>query len=203
MKVLVLQSSFKKQGHTKEFSVPFEEEMRKLGAEVSEEWLCDYDIKPCRGCGTCQEVLNEIGCAQSDDFMKLYRKLEENDLIVFATPIYIGSAPGYLKMFIDRLTYSGIKLYGEVKGPSLIPGKSCAVLITSGAPPKAMITAFEFSLKIVCARLKWTYLGWVGGTDPGKPHEFMNEKKAQRSRDFAHEVFEAYSHPAEGDACNA
>ena len=48
MKVLLLQGSFNKNGNTKQFSLPFAEELVMLGAELWEEWLCDYKVAPCR-----------------------------------------------------------------------------------------------------------------------------------------------------------
>ena len=39
-------------------------------------------------------------------------------------------------------------------------------------------------------KYKMKYLGWTGGTDPGKAYVFMNEKKEQRARAFAHTVMD-------------
>lgn len=188
MNVLILQGSFKKNGHTHQLCEPFIDELIRSGADVSEEWICDYDISPCRGCTVCQDKPDELGCVQDDDFAKLYGKLAFADLIVFATPIYIGSAPGHVKSFIDRLCYAPLKIYGEEKRPAPLPGKALAAIITGGAPPKSMMPILEFTLNIVCSRHKWNYLGWMGGTDPGRGYVFMNEKKAQRARDFAAEL---------------
>jgi multimeric flavodoxin WrbA len=42
-------------------------------------------------------------CALADGMRDLYPKLEEADLIVFATPIYWYGPTGKMKLFIDRL----------------------------------------------------------------------------------------------------
>lgn len=188
MKVLVLQGSPRKEGHTKQFSAPFMDELRSLGAEVGEEWLCDRLILPCQGCGLCQDRLGEPGCFQQDDFEYLFNRIQGADLIIFAAPIYSGFAPGPVKTFMDRLIYSPVKLYGKEKAPSLIAGKACAILMTSGFDPKTMVAAFESCIKILASRTEMDYLGWAGGTDPGKAYTFMTEKKEQRARAFAREL---------------
>lgn len=192
MKVLVLQGSFKKHGNTKQLCEPFEDELVKLGAEVSEEWICDYDVRPCRGCTACQDKPDELGCVQDDDFAKLYAKVAESDLIVFAMPLYIGNVPSHVKAFIDRLGYAPIKLYGSEKRPAPIPGKALACVVTGGAP-KTIVPIVEFTMNIICARHKWTNLGTTAGTDLGRGYEFMNEKKEQRARAFANEIMQKLS----------
>lgn len=200
MKVLVLQGSYRKDGHTKQLSEPFMDELRRLGAEVEEEWLCDREIKPCQGCGACQEHIGELGCIHQDDFELLFNKIRLTDLIVFASPIYSGSAPGPVKTFMDRLIYAPVKAYGTVKGPSLLAGKACAILMTSGYNPKTMVVPFETCMKLLAHKTEMDYLGWVGGTDPGKAYIFMNEKKAQRARDFAAELMQKLSDRAAANA---
>ena len=142
------------------------------------------------GCGICQDRLGQLGCVQEDDFAQLVDQMLEADVTVFSTPIYACFPPGPVKIFLDRLIYAPIKLYGKEKAPSLLAGKACAVIITVGASPQRMIVPFETALLALTARHKMKYLGWTGGTDPGKAYVFMNEKKEQRARAFAHTVMD-------------
>ena len=75
MKVLILQGSPRKNGNTKQLTEPFADELRKHGVEIREEWLYDKDLKPCMGCGTCQDRMGEVGCRQKDDFEPLVNAL--------------------------------------------------------------------------------------------------------------------------------
>lgn len=193
MKVLVLQGSPHKNGNTKQFSAPFMDELRKNGVAVQEEWIYDKKLKPCMGCGVCQDRLGQLGCVQEDDFAQLVDQMLEADVTVFSTPIYACFPPGPVKIFLDRLIYAPIKLYGKEKAPSLLAGKACAVMITGGASPQRMIVPFETALLALTARHEMKYLGWTGGTDPGKAYVFMNEKKEQRTREFAHTVMDGAS----------
>ena len=195
VKVLVLQGSPHKNGNTKQFSAPFMDELRKNGVAVQEEWIYDKKLKPCMGCGVCQDRLGQLGCVQEDDFAQLVNQMLEADVTVFSTPIYACFPPGPVKIFLDRLIYAPIKLYGKEKAPSLLAGKACAVMITGGASPQRMIVPFETALLALTARHEMKYLGWTGGTDPGKAYVFMNEKKEQRAREFAHTVMDGANVP--------
>lgn len=84
------------------------------------------------GCGICQDRLDQLGCVQEDDFAQLVDQMLEADVTVFSTPIYACFPPGPVKIFLDRLIYAPIKLYGKEKAPSLLAGKACAVIITGG-----------------------------------------------------------------------
>ena len=190
MKVLILQGSPRKQGNTKQLTVPFADELEKHGAEVWEEWIYDKDLKPCMGCGTCQDRIGEIGCRHEDDFEGLVKEMLAADLTVFATPIYAWLPPAPLVAFWDRLMYAPIKLYGERQAPSLLRGKATAIVVTGGFDPQKIVVPFEMSMKVFAMRHKIDYLGWEGGTDPGKGRVFMNEKKEQRMRAFARTLLE-------------
>ena len=63
--------------------------------------LYDVDIEACLDCRRCKK--GDHSCALADGMRDLYPKLEEADLIVFATPIYWYGPTGKMKLFIDRL----------------------------------------------------------------------------------------------------
>ena len=92
--------------------------------------------------------------------------------------------------FWDRLMYAPIKLYGQTQAPSLLRGKATAIIVTGGFDPKQIVLPFEMAMKVFALRHKIDYLGWEGGTDPGKGCVFMNEKKEQRMRCFAQTLLE-------------
>lgn len=188
MKVLILYGSPHRKGATAQLTAPFADELRKCGAEVSEEWIYEKHLEPCRGCGVCQDRIGEVGCVHDDDFAPLVDEIAASDLVVFATPIYAWFLPGPVKTFMDRLIYAPIKKYGRETAPSLLSGRATAIIVTSGYPPKETVVPFEMSLRKLSECLGMNYLGWSGGTDPGKGKVFMNEKKEQRMRSFAHEL---------------
>lgn len=74
--------------------------------------LRDYNIKHCEGTANCSKTKN---CCIKDDMNKLYKKLEEADIIIFGSPAYWYSVTGIFKDFMDRCTpyYYNKKLGGK------------------------------------------------------------------------------------------
>lgn len=60
--------------------------------------------KMCGGCANC--ILNgEDKCPHFKEINPLIKKLEEADLIIIGTPVFVGSCTGALKTFLDHLAY--------------------------------------------------------------------------------------------------
>ena len=57
------------------------------------------EIKFCIGCLACQKTLK---CVQKDDMADLIAKVQNADVLIFATPIYYYEMSGQLKTFLDR-----------------------------------------------------------------------------------------------------
>ncbi len=102
MRVLVLQSSPRKNGNTAALVERF---LAGLTAgrthEVHEFWLNDLSIRPCQGCFRCAR---EPSCVIADDMQQIYPELAAADLVVFATPIYWWHMNAQMKLCIDRMT---------------------------------------------------------------------------------------------------
>jgi hypothetical protein len=61
----------------------------------------DYDIKFCKGCGTCH---NTAKCVQNDDADRIIEQYEWADIVISVSPSYWADIPGQFKAFIDRCT---------------------------------------------------------------------------------------------------
>ena len=79
----------------------FAEGLKRAGAEVDEIMVCKQKINHCQGCFTCWTKTPGV-CIHKDDMVENLYKMQEADLIVFATPLYIFHVPGILKDFLDR-----------------------------------------------------------------------------------------------------
>lgn len=53
-------------------------------------------------CQECEDVRDDGTCIIEDDMQTLYRKIEEADAIILASPIFFGSLSAQTKMMIDR-----------------------------------------------------------------------------------------------------
>jgi multimeric flavodoxin WrbA len=72
----------------------------EAGTETEMIDLCDLRVTPCTACDACS--LNGT-CVNDDDVPLLVARMKEADGIVFASPVYIDSVSGQMKVFFDRL----------------------------------------------------------------------------------------------------
>ena len=88
--------------------------IKEIFKQLGEGWelrlarLPQLDIKPCRACYQC--LFDQMRCPQQDDFLLALEALAEADAYVVAAPVYLLSANGSLKKFLDR----GLQLYAFV-----------------------------------------------------------------------------------------
>lgn len=62
--------------------------------------LNQLSFRGCQGCECCKV---DGKCVQTDDMTPVYRSLEEADVIVIASPVYLWHVCGQMKLFLDRL----------------------------------------------------------------------------------------------------
>lgn len=105
--LLGISASPRKHGNCELF---IKEIFRQLGEgwELRVARLPRLDIKPCRACYQC--LFDQMRCPQQDDFLSVMNALAEADAYVVAAPVYLLSANGSLKRFLDR----GLQFYGFV-----------------------------------------------------------------------------------------
>jgi multimeric flavodoxin WrbA len=72
--------------------------LRREAIETSFVDLSTLAIAPCRGCFGCREG----SCVQDDDMTTLLDELRRCDGLLLASPVYMGSVSGQLKVWMDR-----------------------------------------------------------------------------------------------------
>ena len=103
MKVLAFNSSPRMdKGNTALILNPFLDGMRQAGAEVELFYTKKLKINPCQGCFTCWLKTPGV-CFQKDDMQMLHPKLQEADVLVLATPLYVDGMNGPMKNLLDRI----------------------------------------------------------------------------------------------------
>ncbi len=117
--------------------------------------LSDLNIKPCLSCRQC--IKEPFECAQGDDIEALKRKLEEADIIVFASPTYFDNVTGSMKNFFDRC----LGLYWSEK----LAGKKAILLSVCGGKRKNSVERCLDSMTYFCELMKMVILGRVGAID--------------------------------------
>jgi len=123
MKVLGISGSPRKGGNTEILLDRTLDAASKAGAEVELVRVSDKNIHHCDGCNACVRTGE---CRIKDDMQDIYGKLLEADGIVFATPVYVWSMTGQLKIFLDRtyaLSFPGSRLANKVGGSIVVAGR--------------------------------------------------------------------------------
>lgn len=102
MKALALNSSPKmEKGGTALILNHFLEGLEEAGAEVELIYVHKLKIEPCLGDFSCWFV-TPGRCIQEDDMAWVLPKLEEADLLVLATPVFVDGMTSTMKRLIER-----------------------------------------------------------------------------------------------------
>jgi multimeric flavodoxin WrbA len=83
-------------------------------------YLYDFEIKACTDCRACKK--GEMLCPVDDGMKDLYSKIDNSEVLIFATPIYWFGPTAVTKLLLDRFRpyYGNKKLYGK-KAALLLP----------------------------------------------------------------------------------
>ena len=98
-KVFIVSSSLRGLSNSEILAHEAERGAIEGGNEVVFLSLKGKDIKFCIGCLACQKTGK---CVQKDDMAEMIGKVQNADVLIFATPIYYYELSGQLKTFLDR-----------------------------------------------------------------------------------------------------
>ncbi|MGD9580246.1 MAG: flavodoxin family protein [Vampirovibrionia bacterium] len=85
-----------------------------VGAETENIFLAKKELKHCIGCFTCW-IKTPGKCVHKDDMAEMIETYLNSDIIVFASPVYIGGVTGLMKDFLDRLLPTADPRIGKTK----------------------------------------------------------------------------------------
>ena len=114
--------------HTAKFSDMVGEKLQVLGSKAGAtvEYECvrgdELRLEFCRGCENCFKR-GSCPLDESDDMGTLKRKIKEADILLFCSPVYLGTLTGVAKTVLDRLAYWSHRME--------LAGKPTAVLVTT------------------------------------------------------------------------
>jgi multimeric flavodoxin WrbA len=109
--------------------------------EVEIVTLSDYQLKTCRGCRICFDKGEEF-CPLKDDRDVLWKKIDESDGIIFATPNYTFGMSGIMKVFLDR--------FGVVCHRPRYFGKAFTSIVTQGFTGGAdIVKTLDFAARLL------------------------------------------------------
>ena len=124
MKALFINSSYRQTGNTALALSVVAESLQRKSVIVESINIAHMNIQTCHGCRLCFNK-GEEACPHRDDLLGIYTSVQEADLLVIGSPIYVEDINGVLKNWIDRMAFICHR-------PSLF-GKKAFLICTSGS----------------------------------------------------------------------
>ena len=98
-KVVVLSTSPRKNSNSEALAEAFARGAAEAGNDVEIIRMREKKVEFCRGCFACQKTGM---CLIKDDMAEIVPKMEQADVLAFATPIYYYAMSGQMKTLLDR-----------------------------------------------------------------------------------------------------
>ncbi|MCX5885743.1 MAG: flavodoxin family protein, partial [Proteobacteria bacterium] len=131
------------------------------GADTEKIYLYDCTINPCQGCyKNCW--ITPKDCTRWDDEMhKLIPKMLASDLIVFASPVYMGSYTAQLTAFFERcIPVMHVDLKNMVIVENKLKGKNVVVAFVHDFPePSTADLPFKVIEHVLVKNLQMNIVG--------------------------------------------
>lgn len=111
--IVIVSSTPRKNGNSDVLAEEFARGAREAGHAVEKINLRECNLHFCIGCMACAKLGR---CVLEDDINGLLPRVQNADVLVFATPIYYYEMSGQLKTFLDRMNplFSKENRFGEV-----------------------------------------------------------------------------------------
>jgi multimeric flavodoxin WrbA len=107
MKILAFNGSPRKEWNTAILTKEALRGAESKGASTELVHLYDLTYKGCTSCFACKlKGGKSYGrCALKDDLTPLFKKVEEANAIILASPVYLGAMTGEMRSFLERLVF--------------------------------------------------------------------------------------------------
>jgi multimeric flavodoxin WrbA len=120
MKALGIIGSPRKDGNSAYLLEKTFEVLSQENIEVETILLNNYDINPCEGCEYCEK---HNKCKIEDGMQKLFVKLRKSNVIILASPTYMGGVTSRMRAFMERTWYLRKGQLKNKIGTSIVVGR--------------------------------------------------------------------------------
>lgn len=128
MKVLCINGSPREHGNTGTILTAILEVFAAQGWETEAVQLSKLNFKGCQGCMTCKNQTDH--CVQNDDMTPIYEKIQEAEVILMGSPVYLWDVTGQFKLFLDRC----FAFWNRPFTSRIKPGKTAILIVPQGQP---------------------------------------------------------------------
>jgi multimeric flavodoxin WrbA len=150
MKVTVITGSAHKKGTSAMLADRFIEGAIEAGHDIFRFDSAFETVKPCLACDYCST--HNAECVHKDSMEKLYIKLVDADVIVFATPLYYYTVSAQLKAVMDRF---------HAKNTIISGNKKAIMLATSYGDDEQTMEGLDRMYELSLRYLNWESVGKV------------------------------------------
>lgn len=166
MKIVLVNGSPRgRAGNTQIMADAFLQGAQAAGAEIVKVFLAEKQIQYCRGCFSCWMV-TPGQCVLDDDMKSILTEAAGADVLVLASPLYIDTVSGLLKVFLERLVVKGDPHFSKTtngesrhwqkpgeKTPRLVMISNC------GFPERSHFQAMSLWVRRVALNMQTELLG--------------------------------------------
>lgn len=99
MKALIFSGCTRRNGNTETLLNEFIRGLKDSNCDVEIIDTVRNPVAPCTGCLACEKTGQ---CVIKDEMQEIYKKVEESDILVLASPVYFASVTAQLKALVDR-----------------------------------------------------------------------------------------------------
>ncbi len=138
-----------------------------------------YKSNGCISCYTCQES-DKYECKVKDDANDILERLNDYDVVVYSTPIYMFGPSAQLKLLLDR-TFSLAKFDSE-SGDLILKstGQTMALIATAGGGINDGLGLTDQSFKIMAEFLGSSYLSLLIPEAPSEPKQLQEKTELKQ-----------------------
>ncbi|MFA6321751.1 MAG: flavodoxin family protein [Candidatus Omnitrophota bacterium] len=162
VKIIGISGSPRRSGNTEILLDAALEGAAFLGAVTEKVIVNELSLGPCLGCYRC--VKNGT-CVIKDDIHAIYKKLDDADGIIIASPIYFGSLTAQLKTMVDRFQPQWVRTHSSKKPLAKKKLRRGIFLCVSGDDKIKFFRNARSIVRYLFATLNIKYLGglFAGG----------------------------------------
>jgi len=187
---LILTSSPPKNGNTNTIVSWCAESATDASAEVEcvDIARLNYKNNGCISCYSCQES-DKYECAVKDDANGILERMNDFDVIVFSTPVYMFGPSAQLKLLLDR-TYSPMKFDDET-GDLILKstGKVMGLIATAGGGIDDGLNLTDQNIRSLASYIDSKYLSLLVPEAPSDPKDLEgNTEVKQKAAEFGRAV---------------
>ena len=122
LKVLAISGSPRPESNTDLIINSIIKGAKKAGHSTEFIKLNDLNFVPCQACDDCRSAPGKR-CKLNDDGVRVLRKTEECDVLIFGSPVYMGGVTAQAKAYIDRwYSFKDINRISEIEGDRKVIG---------------------------------------------------------------------------------